>query len=243
MSGHSKWSTIKRKKEKADAARGKVFTKLIREIITSARQGGGDESANPRLRTAIAAAKAANMPSANIEKAVKKGTGELPGVVYEEKTYEGYGPGGVAIMIDTLTDNNNRTTSEVRHLLTKYQGNLGESGCVSWMFEKRGMIAVERSVCDEDQLMERIMEGGADDMMSDDECYEIYSSPEQFINVKEGLDSSGIPVASAELTMIPKTSVKLKGGHAETILKLMEALEESDDVQKVYSNFDIEEAS
>lgn len=243
MSGHSKWSTIKRKKEKADAARGKVFTKLIREIITSARQGGGDESANPRLRTAVAAAKAANMPSANIEKAVKKGTGELPGVVYEEKTYEGYGPGGVAIMIDTLTDNNNRTTSEVRHLLTKYQGNLGESGCVSWMFEKRGMIAVERSVCDEDKLMEIIIEAGADDMTSDEDYYEIFSSPEQFITVKEGLDTHGIPIASAEITMIPKTSVKLEGNHAETIMKLMEALEESDDVQKVYSNFDIEEAS
>ena len=241
MSGHSKWSTIKRKKEKADAERGKIFTKLIREITTAARQGGGDENANPRLRTAILAAKAANMPQANIEKAIKKGTGELPGVVYEEKTYEGYGPGGVAIMIDTLTDNTNRTTSEVRHILTKHQGNLGESGCVSWMFEKKGLIAVKRQDCEEDKLMEVVLEAGAEDMTTEEDVYEIISLPENFTRVKEALDANNIPTVSAEITMIPKTTVKVDGKQAEQILKLMEALEDSDDVQQVYSNFDIDE--
>lgn len=242
MSGHSKWSSIKRKKEKADAQRGKIFTKLIREIITAARMGGGDESANSRLRTAILAAKSANMPYANIEKAIKKGTGELPGVVYEEKSYEGYGPGGVAILIDALTDNTNRTTSEVRHLLTKYNGNLGESGCVSWMFEKKGLIAVNRQACDEDRLMEIALEAGAQDMTVEDDVYEIISHPDDFNSVKEVLDAQGIPTVSAEITMIPKTTVKVAGKQTEQILKLMEALEESDDVQQVYSNFDIDES-
>jgi len=241
MSGHSKWSTIKRKKEKADAERGKVFTKFIREITTAARLGGGDESANPRLRTAILAAKAVNMPQANIERAIKKGTGELPGVVYEEKTYEGYGPGGVALLIDALTDNTNRTTSEVRHLLTRYHGNMGESGCVSWMFAKRGLIAVNRQDCDEDRLMEVALEGGADDMTTEDDVYEIVCSQESFADVKEALDANQIPTVSAEITMIPKTTVKVEGKQAEQILKLMEALEDFDDVQQVYSNFDIEE--
>jgi YebC/PmpR family DNA-binding regulatory protein len=240
MSGHSKWSTIKRKKEKADAERGKVFTKLIREIITAARQGGGDESANPRLRTAIAAAKVANMPQANIDRAIKKGTGELPGVVYEEKTYEGYGPGGVAVLIDTLTDNSNRTTSEIRHILVKNQGNLGESGCVFWMFEKKGLIAVNRQDCDEDRLMEVVLEAGVEDMTTEDDVYEIVSTPQSFTRVKEALDANQIPTVSAEVTMIPKTTVKLEGKQAEQILKLMEALEDSDDVQQVYSNFDID---
>lgn len=241
MSGHSKWSTIKRKKEKADAERGKVFTKLIREITTAARQGGGDEDANPRLRTAIAAAKTANMPLSNIEKAVKKGTGELPGVVYEEKSYEGYGPGGVAILIDALTDNTNRTTSEVRHLLTKYGGNLGESGCVAWMFEKKGLIAVKRDACDEDKLLEIALEAGAADMSVEDDVYEILTLPDHFADVKEALDAEPIPLVSAELTMIPKNTVKAEGPQAGKILKLMEALEESDDVQQVYANFDIDE--
>jgi YebC/PmpR family DNA-binding regulatory protein len=242
MSGHSKWSTIKRKKEKADAQRGKIFTKLIREIITAARMGGGDESSNSRLRTAILAAKAANMPHANIDKAIKKGTGELPGVVYEEKSYEGYGPGGVAILIDALTDNTNRTTSEVRHILTKYNGNLGESGCVYWMFEKKGLIAVNRQACDEDKLMEIVLESGAQDMTVEDDVYEIISDPNDFHKVKEALDAQGIPTVSAEITMIPKTTVKVAGKHTEQILRLMEALEESDDVQEVYSNFDIDES-
>ena len=241
MSGHSKWSTIKRKKAKADAERGKMFTKFIKEITTAARFGGGDEDANPRLRQAIAAAKAANMPHANIEKAIKKGTGELPGVVYEEKTYEGYGPGGVAILIDTLTDNTNRTTSEVRHILTKHQGNLGEVGCVSWMFEKKGLIAVNRRDCDEESLMETVLEVGAEDMTTEEDVYEIVSSPEDFFRIKEALDAKQIPVVSAEITMIPKTTVKVEGKQAEQILKLMEMLEDCEDVQQVYTNFDIPE--
>ena len=241
MSGHSKWSTIKRKKEKADAERGKVFTKLIREITTAARQGGGDEDANPRLRTAIAAAKAANMPLSNIDKAVKKGTGELPGVVYEEKSYEGYGPGGVAILIDTLTDNSNRTTSEVRHLLTKYGGNLGESGCVAWMFEKKGLIAVQKNASDENSLMEIVLDAGAEDMTVEEDVYEILTLPEGFADVKEALDVKQIPMISAEVTMIPKNTIKVEGAQAGSVLKLMESLEESDDVQQVYANFDIDE--
>ena len=243
MSGHSKWSTIKRKKEKADAQRGKIFTKLIREIITAARMGGGDESANPRLRAAVMAAKAANMPHSNIDKAIKKGTGELPGIVYEEKSYEGYGPGGVAILIDTLTDNTNRTTSEVRHLLTKYNGNLGETGCVSWMFEKKGLIAVKHDDCDEDKLMEIALDAGAEDMTTEDDVFEIVSTPDRFNAVKEALDAESIPTISAEITMIPKTTVKVEGKQAENVLKLMEALEESDDVQQVNSNFDFDESA
>ena len=241
MSGHSKWSTIKRKKEKADAERGKLFTKHIREITTAARIGGGDEDSNPRLRTAVAAAKAVNMPLSNIEKAIKKGTGELPGVVYEEKSYEGYGPGGVAILIDTLTDNTNRTTSEVRHLLTKYSGNLGETGCVSWMFQKKGLIAVAQEACDEDRLMEIALDAGAEDITAEEDVYEVLTSPDAFAGVKEALDAHEVPTVSAEVTMIPNTTVKVEGKQAEQVLKLMEALEESDDVQQVYANFDIDE--
>jgi len=243
MSGHSKWSTIKRKKEKADAERGKIFTKLIREIITAAREGGGDENTNPRLRTAVLTAKSANMPHTNIERAIKKGTGELPGVVYEEKSYEGYGPGGVAILIDTLTDNTNRTTAEVRHLLTKYNGNLGESGCVAWMFEKKGLIAVIKEYCDEETLMELVLDAGADDMVAEEDVYEIVTLPERFASVKEALDSKSIPTLSAEVTMIPKNTVKVEGKHAEQTLKLMEVLEDVDDIQQVYSNFDIDEST
>ena len=241
MSGHSKWSTIKRKKEKADAERGKVFTRLIREITTAARFGGGDETSNARLRTAVAAAKTANMPQANIERAIKKGTGELPGVVYEEKTYEGYGPGGVAVMIDTLTDNTNRTTSEIRHLLTKYQGNMGEAGCVSWLFEKKGLIAVQHQDCEEEKLMDTAIDAGAEDITVEEDVYEIVTLPENFTKVREALNDKQIPVVSAEITMIPKTTVKVEGKHVEQVVKLLEALEEIDDVQQVYSNFDIDE--
>jgi len=241
MSGHSKWSTIKRKKEKADAARGKVFTKLIREITTAARQGGGDENSNPRLRSAILAAKSANMPQANIEKAVKKGTGELPGVVYEEKTYEGYGPGGVAILIDTLTDNSNRTTAEVRHLLSKHNGHLGESGCVAWMFEKKGLIAINQKDCDEEKLMDIVLEAGADDMTSEEDVFEVVTTPETFHAVKEALVKNNIQTVSAEITMIPKNTVDVAGKEAEQVIKLMEALEDMDDVQQVNSNFNIDD--
>ncbi|MFO7889706.1 MAG: YebC/PmpR family DNA-binding transcriptional regulator [bacterium] len=242
MSGHSKWSTIKRKKAKEDAKRGQIFTKLIREITTAARQGGGDEESNPRLRTAIDVAKSANMPQSNIERAIKKGTGELPGIVYEEKIYEGYGPGGVAIMIDTLTDNNNRTTSDIRHLLTKYNGNLGETGCVSWMFDKKGLLAVNKEDIEEDALMELVLEAGAEDLSTEDDVYEIITSPDDFIQVKEKIKNSGISLASSEVTMIPKNTIKVEGKEAQSVLTLMEDLEECDDVQKVYSNFDIDES-
>jgi YebC/PmpR family DNA-binding regulatory protein len=241
MSGHSKWSTIKRKKAKIDAERGKVFTKLIKEITTAARQGGGDEDANPRLRSALLAAKAANMPLANIERAVKKGTGELPGVIYEEKTYEGYGTNGVAIMIDTLTDNTNRTTSDVRHLLSKYGGSLGENGCVSWMFEKKGYLTVNREDIEEEVLMDIAIEAGAEDIGSEEDIYEIITMPDNFLAVKEALEKANISASSAELTMIPKTMIKIGGKAAESVLKLMDALEDNEDVQQVYSNFDIEE--
>jgi YebC/PmpR family DNA-binding regulatory protein len=240
MSGHSKWSTIKHKKAKIDAERGKIFTKLIREITTAARQGGGDENANPRLRSALLAAKASNMPAANVERAVKKGTGELPGVIYEEKYYEGYGPGGVAVMIQTLTDNPNRTTSEVRHELTRHAGNMGESGCVSWMFENKGLILVNKTDCGEDRLMELALDSGADDMAVEEETFEIVCPPSLFNKVKEVLDGQKIPIASSEITYVPKTSVKVEGKQAEQVLKLMEALEELDDVQNVYANFDLD---
>jgi YebC/PmpR family DNA-binding regulatory protein len=238
MSGHSKWSTIKHKKGKLDAQRGKVFTKLIREITTAARQAGGDEKANPRLRAALLAAKASNMPQDNITRAVQKGTGELPGVIYEEKMYEGYGPGGVAILVHTLTDNPNRTTSEVRHALSKLGGNMGESGCVSWMFENKGVIYVNRPDCDEDRLMELALDAGADDIAADEEGYEIVCPPSAFPKVKEAIEGQKIPMASAELTNHPKTTIKLEGKAVEQIVRLMEALEDLDDVQNVYSNFD-----
>jgi YebC/PmpR family DNA-binding regulatory protein len=241
MSGHSKWSTIKRKKAKIDAEKGKAFTRLIKEITTAARQGGGDENANPRLRTAVLAAKAANMPLSNIERAVKKGTGELPGVVYEEKTYEGYGPGGIAIMIDALTDNTNRTTSDIRHHLTKHQGNMGESGCVSWMFENKGLIAVNRQACGEDLLTELVLDAGADDMTVEQDVYEILTSPGAFDAVKAVIEKQKIQIVSSEITYIPKTIIKVEGKQAEQVVKLMEALEELDDVQHVYSNFDMDE--
>lgn len=243
MSGHSKWSTIKRKKGKKDAERGKIFTKIIKEITASARLGGGDEGSNARLRSAIIAAKAVNMPQSNIERAIKKGTGELPGVVYEEKIYEGYGPGGVAILIDTLTDNTNRTTSAVRYLLTKYQGNLGELGCVSWMFEKKGLIAVTREACAEERLMEIVLDSGAEDFTTEDDVYEIVTSVEDFHPLKEALDRENIPTVSAEITMIPKTTVKVEGKQAEQVLKLMEALDDNEDIQHVHSNFDIDEGT
>jgi len=239
MSGHSKWSTIKRKKGKADAARGKVFTKLIREITTAAREGGGDENANPRLRTAIDAAKAANMPGSNIEKGIKRGTGELPGVIYEEKTYEGYGPGGVAIIIETLTDNTNRTTADVRHLLTKYNGNLGETGCVSWMFEKKGMITVSKDNCSEDKLMDIVLDAGAEDLVVEDEEFEVFCETEDFEAVKSALRENKIEIHSAELTMIPKNMIDVEGKRAEQTLKLLEMLDDNDDVQRLHSNFNL----
>jgi YebC/PmpR family DNA-binding regulatory protein len=242
MSGHSKWSTIKRKKEKTDSERGKVFTKVIKEITIAARVGGGDQGANPRLRTAVLAAKAVNMPASNIEKAVKKGTGELPGVSYEEVTYEGYGPSGVAVFAEVTTDNKNRTVAEIRYLFTRYGGNLGETGSVSWMFEKKGVIYVEKSkVKNEDQLLTVVLEAGAEDMSAGNGNYEITTPPHELENVKQALEKNQIPFTEAEVTMLPKSQVKLEGKGAEQMLKLMDALEDHDDVQKVYANFDIAE--
>ncbi|MCH8871861.1 YebC/PmpR family DNA-binding transcriptional regulator [candidate division KSB1 bacterium] len=240
MSGHSKWSTIKRKKGKADAERGKIFTRLIKDITFAARNGGGDENANPRLRSAVAAAKTANMPAANIDRAIKKGTGELPGVVYEEGVLEGYGPAGVALYIEILTDNRNRTVADVRHSLTKHAGNLAESGAVAWMFEKKGLITVPSARLDEEEILMGVMDAGAEDLKSEEDFFEITSSAEDLENVKAALESSQIKYDSANLTMYPKNTIKVEGKDAETLLKILEALEDLDDVQNVYSNFDID---
>jgi len=241
MSGHSKWAQIKRKKAKTDAERGKVFTKLIREITVAARQGGGDEEANPRLRAAIAAAKAANMPAANIEKAIKRGTGELPGVVYEEVTYEGYGPGGVALLIQVMTDNRNRAVAEIRHILSRHNGSLGEQGSVAWMFERRGVVTVKQEGLTEDDLMEIVLDAGAEDIQSSDDTFEILCAPEDLEAIKQALESAGVSYENAEITMYPKSTVHVEGKEAKQVLSLLEALEEHDDVQNVYANFDIDE--
>ena len=241
MSGHSKWSTIKRKKAKTDAQRGKIFTKLIKEITIAARTGGSDENSNASLRTAISAARAANMPAANIERAIKRGTGELPGVVYEKVIYEGYGPGGTALLIDVLTDNKNRTVADIRHILSKHNGNLGETGCVSWIFEKKGIIQVESSKISEENLLELVIESGADDMKKEDDMFEIVTQPDSYEGVKGVLNENNIEIDSAELTMHPKNTVKVAGKDAEQLLKIMDALEEHDDVENIYSNFDIDD--
>lgn len=240
MSGHSKWSTIKRKKGKADAERGKIFTRLIKDITMAARNGGGDETANPRLRSAVAAAKTANMPSSNIDRAIKKGTGDLPGVVYEEGVLEGYGPAGVALYIEILTDNRNRTVADVRHSLTKHGGNLAESGAVAWMFEKKGLITIPSEGLNEEELLQVVMDAGAEDLKSEEGFFEIVSSTEDLEKVKATLESSGIKYDSANLSMYPKNTIKLEGKNAETLLKILDTLEDLDDVQNVYSNFDID---
>jgi len=242
MSGHSKWHSIRHKKARVDAARGKVFTRLIKELTVSARIGGGDPDMNPRLRTAIQAAKAANMPAKNIENAVKKGTGELPGVVYEEIIYEGYGPGGVALYINAMTDNKKRTVAEIRHLLSKYGGNLGESGCVAWIFEKKGLIKVAKENYDEEELFMIVIDAGAEDMKSEDsEYYEIYTDYEQLDQVSARLAGNNVSVLSAEHTMIPQNTVKLEAKSAEQMLKLMDMLDDHDDVQDIFANFDIDD--
>ena len=242
MSGHSKWATIKHKKGAADARRGKLFTKLIKEIAVAARIGGGDVDSNPRLRTAIADAKAENMPAENIKRAIQRGTGELPGAQYEESVYEGYGPAGVALILEVTTDNRNRTLSEIRHLLSKHGGNLGETGCVTWMFSKRGYFVVGKSKASEEALLELITEAGADDMQEDGDNWEIFSSPDNFQKVSDALKNAGITSEVAEISMVPQTYVKLSGKPADQMLRLMEELEEHDDVQHVYANFDIETA-
>lgn len=242
MSGHSKWATIKRKKGKLDQERGKVFTQHIKEITVAAREGGGDPINNARLRTAIAAAKGANMPQDNIKRAILKGTGQLPGVTYESATYEGYGPAGVAILLEVMTDNKNRTVAEIRHLLTKYGGNMGTAGSVAWMFHKKGVITVDLSSADENTLMELAMENGAEDFSADSGSYEITTLPADLEAVKSALETNKIPIVSSEITMIPQNSVKITAeNEASSMLKLFEFLEEHDDVQKVYSNFDIDE--
>jgi len=242
MAGHSKWAQIKRKKEKMDKRRGQIFTKLIREITVAAREGGGNPEFNPRLRLAIEHAKAHNMPWENIERAIKRGTGELPGVSYEEIRYEGYGPGGVAFIIETMTDNRNRTTSEIRHIFSKHGGHLGSTGCVAWMFQDKGFITVEKSKVDEDTIIEIALEAGAEDVKAEGDYYEIVTDPRSFHQVKTALEERGIPYESAELTKIPQNTVRLEGDQAIKILKLMEELEEHPDVQHVYANFDIPES-
>jgi len=243
MSGHSKWHSIKHKKAATDSKRGRIFTRLIKEMTAAARGGGGDPDMNPRLRLAVATAKASNMPADNIKKAIMRGTGELPGVSYEDINYEGYGPGGVAIFIHVLTDNKNRTVAELRHLLSKNGGNLGETGCVGWMFDRKGSFVVEKSVADEDKLLELALGAGADDMRDDDGSFEILTTPENFESVRAALEAQAIPTVSAEISMIPQNYIKLEGKPAHTMLKLMEALEDHEDIQNVWSNFDIDEST
>jgi YebC/PmpR family DNA-binding regulatory protein len=240
MSGHSKWANIKRRKGAVDAKRGKIFTRLIKEITVAARLGGGDQTGNPRLRSAIAAAKTVNMPKENIERAIKKGTGELEGTVYEEITYEGYGPGGVAILVDCMTDNKNRTVGEVRPAFSKNGGNLGESGCVSYMFDKKGVLLVDKKAIDEEKLMELALEAGADDVVDEETEFQVTTSPEEFAVVREKLEAQGLVFLEASLSMVPQNVVEINDeAVAKRLLKLMESLEECDDVQNVHANFDI----
>jgi YebC/PmpR family DNA-binding regulatory protein len=240
MSGHSKWSTIKHKKAAQDAKRGKAFSKIIKEITVAARIGGGDLAANPRLRTAIAAAKVENMPKDNIERAIKKGTGELEGVNYEEVTYEGYGPGGVAVLVETISDNRQRTVADVRHLFSKRGGSLGEPGSVAWIFKKKGLLLVEKDKADEEILMTIALEANAEDIQEQESEWEIYTAPEDLEDVKSALESNGIPILSGEVTMLPGNTVSIENEkQASQLLTLMEALEENSDVQNVYANFDI----
>jgi YebC/PmpR family DNA-binding regulatory protein len=241
MSGHSKWHTIKHKKGAADAKRGKVFTRIIKELTVAARSGGGDPEKNPRLRTIVADAKANNMPRENIERAIRRGTGEEPGVTYDEVTYEGYGPGGVALMIETLTDNKNRTVGEIRHLLSKHAGNLAAENSVAWMFSRKGQVVVEKGGVDEEKLLAAALDAGADDMNDDESGWEIVCAPESFETVRDAVKALGVEPASAAVAMVPQNYVKLVGKEAQQMLKLMEAIEDHDDVQHVWANFDVEE--
>ena len=243
MSGHSKWATIKHKKGAADAKRGKVFTRLIKEITIAAKFGGGDPDGNPRLRGAIAAAKAENMPAENIKRAIQRGTGELEGVSYEEITYEGYGPGGVAIIVDVLTDNKNRAVSEVRHAFSKNGGNMGAEGAVAWMFSKKGVITIDKAAASEDRLMEIVLESGAEDLNDEGDMWEILCDPKDFEAVTEALKAAKIKTETAEVTKIASTYTKLEGSQANAMMRLLETIEDLDDTQNVYSNFDFDEAS
>jgi YebC/PmpR family DNA-binding regulatory protein len=239
MSGHSKWASIKHKKGAVDAKRGKIFTKLIKEITVATRLGGKDPDSNSRLRVAISAAKAENMPKENIERAIKKGTGELEGSNYEEVTYEGYGPGGVAVLIEVLTDNKNRAVADVRHLFERSGGNLGEAGCVAWMFSQKGLIVFQKDQVEEEMLFELALEAGADDIKEDEKELEVITEPSSFEKVKTAIENAGIRYTLAEITMIPKTTVKIDDKHAQQMLTLMENLEDNEDVNHVYANFDI----
>ena len=242
MAGHSKWAQIKRKKAVVDAKRGQVFTKIIKEITVAARLGGGDEDANPRLRQAVLSAKAANMPADNVKRAVQKGTGELPGISYEEAMFEGYGPGGVAIMVEVTTDNRKRTVAELRHLITKHGGNLGETGCVAWMFNKKGLITVEKNGVNNESLLDSILTGGGDDFSDEDDVYVVESTPDQMISVREQLEADGFSVISSEIMMTPQNSVSIESETAKKVIQLLEALDDHDDVQKVSANFDFDDA-
>ena len=239
MSGHSKWASIKHKKAATDAKRGKTFTKVIKMLTVAARNGGGDMNANPALRLAVQKAKEANMPQGNIERAIKKGTGELPGMTYESVSYEGYGPGGVAFFLEALTDNKNRTTAEVRNIFSKSGGNLAGSGSVNWIFEKKGFFVINKSTIDEDKLMSIILDAGAEDLSQEGDTYEVKTQPHDYEKVKKALESNNIKVESSEITMIPKSTIKITGDQAKQVLRLVEQLEDNDDIQNVYCNFDI----
>jgi YebC/PmpR family DNA-binding regulatory protein len=239
MSGHSRWSQIKRKKGKTDVQRGKLFSKILREITVAARHGGGDPKGNLRLKAATEAARAANMPADNIKRAIQKGTGELPGEQYEEITYEGYGPGGVAVLLRVLTDNKNRTGPEVRHMFEKHGGRMGTAGCVAWMFERRGLITVDAQRIKEDEVLEKALEAGAADVKAIEKVFEIATAPDEMESVRQTLESQSVPVVEAQIDMVPQSTVKVEGKDAAAVLRLIEALEEQDDVQSVYSNYDI----
>jgi len=241
MSGHSKWATTKHKKAATDAKRGKIFTKIGKEIAVAAKLGGGDPGGNPRLRTAVAKAKAVSMPAENIKRAIQKGTGELPGVSYEEVMYEGYGPGGVAVIVEVMTDNRNRTVSEIRNIFSKSGGNMGEAGCVAWMFHKKGYLVVNRAKSDEDKLMTIALDAGAEDMQTEDDNFVITTPQHDYEKVKKALEDAGVSLEVSEITMVPQTYVKLEGKEAQQMLRLVETLEDNDDVQNVYANFDIPE--
>lgn len=241
MAGHSKWANIRHRKGKEDIRRGKIFTKLTKEIMVAARMGGGDPSCNARLRTAMLAARAENMPKDNIERAIKKGSGDLDGANYEEITYEGYGPSGAAVLVEVMTDNKNRTVGEVRHAFSKCGGNLGANGCVAWMFDKKGLIVVDRGAVDEEALMEAAIEAGAEDVREEGDCFEILTAPQDFEGVRDALDTAGFTFSMAEVSMIPQTMTRLEGKDAQLMVKLMEMLEDNDDVQKVHTNADIPE--
>jgi YebC/PmpR family DNA-binding regulatory protein len=241
MSGHSKWSTIKHKKAATDARRGRLFSRLIKEITIAARLGGGDPNSNPRLRTAVAAAKAENMPNDNIDRAIQRGTGQIPGVTFEDAVFEGYGPGGVAVLVETTTDNRTRTVNELRHLFSKWSGNLGESGCVAWMFDKKAYLALPKEKADEDALMTMILDAGAEDLRDDGSSWEIIGPPDSLDSLKQALAQDNLEPTTAEVTMLPQNTVPVEKGNAQQLFRLLEALEEHDDVQHVYANFDVAE--